>query len=154
MKILIDGHNFSLKEPTGIGVYAYNLAAILNEVGYNINILYDIFIPIFGFKKSEVFFQNLANSNRVPSNANLYLLYSYLNYFLKFKKIEPIIINKDNLLLQGLNKKIPPNINILNYSNIFRLSQAYASLQKNNVKISSNIRETKIDLLHLSLIHI
>ena len=42
MKILIDGHNLGLKEPTGVGIYSNNLARCLNLLNHEVSILYGI----------------------------------------------------------------------------------------------------------------
>ena len=42
MKILIDGHNLGLREPTGVGSYSRNLAESLISLKHQVSILYGI----------------------------------------------------------------------------------------------------------------
>ena len=137
MKILIDGHNLGLKEPTGVGSYARNLAESLISMNHQVSILYGINHTNKVWKKNTAninsFYSQLLNFGELPYRNYEKWAFHFFYYCIKIilnQELKPYKI--DNFPLNEISKsfenKIPINTNIYNLSNIFRASQAFSSI--------------------------
>ena len=160
MKILIDGHNLGLKEPTGVGSYAKNLAESLISMDHQVSILYGI------NHTNKVWKKNIANMNSFYSQLLNFGELPYRDYekwaFHFFYYCTKIILNKelkpykiDNFPLNEISKsfknKIPVNSNIYNLSNIFRASQAFSSIFGKSLPFSYPNELKNLDIFHTTM---
>ena len=157
MKILIDGHNLALKEPTGVGIYARNLAFQLSTLNHDVSILYGINhknIPWLS-KESQrnSFYRQLINVGEEPSKGYhkwAFYLCFYLKNILLNKGVSPetIELNKVSSILK---EKIPTNSNIFNLINIFRVSQAFSAVTGLSIPLDQPVQFKDIDVFHSTM---
>ena len=160
MKILIDGHNLGLKEPTGIGVYARNLVNCLNSMNHEVSVLYGIkhsykwwlnyddqcvsfYQKLFinGEESVEGFFKS-------PSTFLSYLPSTILGIGIKADKVG---FPSYRINLKGIEKKLPPNIVPYNSPNLFRSSQAYAAITGRPFLLGKPKSLKGLDVFHATL---
>ncbi|TNH06231.1 glycosyltransferase family 4 protein [Testudinibacter sp. TR-2022] len=151
MKIMIDGHNLGLKEFTGIGVYASNLATNLQTLGHDISILYSMYSGSEKFPENIEFYQKLATEGEAASSGILKWAYHGFPYYLSQlfgKGLTPKKVQTNiQLINQGLNRKIPNGATPYNLPHFFRVSQAFSAISAKNL----NVNLTGMDVLHLTL---
>ena len=155
MKILIDGHNLGLKEPTGIGVYGNNLVECLNSLNHDVSILYGVghikkpWESIY--KETYSFYKKLINVGEEPYNNYLKWAFYFLlyldNVFLN-KGIVPreVEFYKNKILKDILGNKIPKNTKVYNSANIFRISQAFSAITGSSLSLRcpNNLKDLEI----------
>ncbi len=160
MKILIDGHNLGLKEPTGVGSYAKNLAESLTSMKHQVSILYGINHTNKIWKKNTAnmnsFYSQLLNFGELPYRDYEKWVFHFFYYCIKIilkQELKPYKI--DNFPLKGISKsfenKIPINSNIYNLSNIFRASQAFSSIFGKSLPFSYPNELKNLDIFHTTM---
>ena len=151
MKIMLDGHNLGLKEFTGIGVYAGNLASNLKAMGHDISILYAMSSGSKKFPHNIQFYQSLANEGEASSSGILRWAYHGFPYYLSHvlgKGLRPKEVSTNfSLENKGLSRKIPNGITPYNLPYLFRVSQAFSAIAAKNLSV--NLPDS--DILHLTL---
>ena len=160
MKILIDGHNLGLKQPTGVGSYAKNLSDSLISMNHQVSILYGInhTNKLWMTKTANFnsFYSQLINTGELPyRNYGKWSLH-FFYYFMKIifnQELKPYKI--DNIPLceisKGLKNKIPSNSNIYNLPNIFRSSQAFSAIFGYSIPFSYSKDLKNIDIFHTTM---
>lgn len=151
MKIMLDGHNLGLKEFTGIGVYASNLATNLKAMNHDVSILYAMRHGSHKFPDNVQFYQSLANEGEASSSGILRWAYHGLPYYVSHilgKGLTPQIVKEPfPLVNMGINRKLPSHVTPYNLPYVFRVSQAFSALSARNL----NINLPNQDVLHLTL---
>ena len=155
MKIMIDGHNLGLKEPTGIGVYASNLACCLNKMEHDVSILYSMKTRSSRFPNNVSFFQKLALEGESPSSGLSNLIYQglpyYVSYFLR-QGVRPKRIQTEfEILNKSLSRKLPENTTPYNLAQIYRTSQAFSALTGKSIPLGVPYGIDKLDVFHSTL---
>ena len=158
MKILIDGHNLGLKEPTGIGVYAKNLANCLNSLNHEVSVLYGI---NHSFKwwldydsQCASFYQKLFIKGEESAKGFIRRPFSFFRFlpnciFGLGISSTKVGFPSYKIDLKGIEKKLPPNIVPYNSPNIFRSAQAFAAVTGRSFPLSKP--KNGLDVLHLTL---
>ena len=160
MKILLDGHNLGLKEPTGVGSFAKNLAHSLISMNHEVSILYGINHTNKSWKTNteniNSFYSQLLNIGELPYKSYekwaFYFFYYgikiILNQDLKPYKIDNFPIND---ISKSFKNKIPLNSRIYNLPNIFRVSQAFASIFGKSLPFSYPNDFQNFDIFHTTM---
>lgn len=160
MKILIDGHNLGLKEPTGVGSFAKNLAQSLISINHEVSILYGINHTNKVWKTNteniNSFYSQLLNIGELPYKSYekwafhffYYVMKIILNQELKPYKIDNFPINE---ISKSFKNKIPLDSNIYNLPNIFRVSQAFAAIFGNSLPFSYPNDVENFDIFHTTM---
>lgn len=151
MKIMLDAHNLGLKEPTGIGVYAYNLAKNLQVLQHDVSALYSMRCGSSSFPYNSIFFQKLATEGETDSSGILRWAYHgipyYCSHFLGLGRQAKPINSEFELINNGLSRKLPTGVTPYNLPYLYRVSQAFAAISRRSLRL----QVPNIDVLHLTL---
>lgn len=154
IRVLLDGHNLGLKQPTGIGTYVLNLSECLQSLGFDLSVLYSMNTDRYGSTKDASFFQKIVNEGESGSTGIFRWGYHAAPYVFNFLFRKGIGINSinpaDKFILDGFTRKIPSGASIGNLPHIFRVSQALAALTAKGTPITPS-ENFHFDILHLTM---
>ena len=152
MKVMIDAHNLSLKEPTGLGAYTYNLALCLNELGHDVSALYSMNSWKSQFPSNAIFYQRLAIEGESSSDGLfkwVFRTFPYVLSILSRQGIKPIPIRSHyDIPLIDFERKLPKNVSIYNLPHIFRSAQAFAAISRMSMPVGVPNDTNKLDIFH------
>lgn len=149
---MLDAHNLGLKEPTGIGVYAHNLAVNLQVLQHEVSALYSMREGNSSFPHNAIFYQKLAIEGEADSSGILRWAYHgmpyYLNHLLGSGRSPKPVTAEFDLVNQGSARKLPAGVKPYNLPYLYRVSQAFAALSGRPLSLKM---PDHIDVLHLTL---